>query len=252
MPQRQRQLPTDDGTCPAHELTPEGVGPWPAVILYMDGLGIRPAMLAMATRLAAAGYYTLLPDLFYRSGPYTSPDPVKLFSDPEVRSAWAARFIGTITIEAIMRDTRAFLAHLDAQPDVRQPLVGTTGYCMGGRFSLAAAATFPGRVAAAAAYHPANLASDAPDSPHLLAAQIRGEVHVGAATADPTFPDEQKQRLEQALTAAGVRHTLETYPARHGWVPSDTPVHDPAAAERHWDTLLALLARNLRSAGGPS
>ncbi len=144
-----------------------------------------------------------------------------------------------------MRDTRAFLAYLAAQPDVRQPHVGTTGYCMGGRFSLAAAGHFPDRVVAAAAYHPGNLASDAPDSPHLLAAAIRGEIYVGGATADPNFPDEQKERLDQALAAAGVRHTIETYPARHGWVPSDLPVHDPVAAERHWDTLLALLARNL-------
>jgi len=247
MPQRQVDLPTDDGTCPTHVFAPEGAGPWSAVILYMDGLGIRPAMLAMAGRLAEAGYYTLLPDLFYRSGPYTSPDPVKLFSDPETRSAWAARFIGTITIAGVMRDTRAFLAYLAAQPDVRQPHVGTTGYCMGGRFSLAAAGHFPDRVVAAAAYHPGNLASDAPDSPHLLAAAIRGEIYVGGATADPNFPDEQKERLEQALAAAGVRHTIETYPARHGWVPSDLPVHDPVAAERHWDTLLALLARNLRT-----
>jgi carboxymethylenebutenolidase len=63
---------------------------------------------------------------------------------------------------------------------------------------------------------------------------------------DPSFPDEQKQRLEQALTAAGVAFQLETFPCRHGWVPSDTPVHDPAGAERHWQTLLDLFEGTLR------
>jgi carboxymethylenebutenolidase len=56
-----------------------------------------------------------------------------------------------------------------------------------------------------------------------------------------------KQRLDEALTAAGVEHTVETYEgARHGWVPSDTPVHDPAAAERHYKTLFALLDATLK------
>lgn len=244
MPHREIQLRTDDGTCPAHVFRPEGPGPWPGVLVFMDGLGLRPAILAIAERIAAAGYYTLVPDLFYRSGPYTAPDPVQVFADPEVRSAWA-RVIGSITTADIMRDTRACLEHLAGAPEVRQPHVGTTGYCMGGRFSLAAAGSFPDRIAAAAAYHPGHLATDAPDSPHLLAPHVRAEVYIAGATADVYFSDEQRQRLAAALAAAGVRHTVETYPARHGWVPTDTPVHDPAAAERHFETMLALFARSL-------
>jgi carboxymethylenebutenolidase len=134
-----------------------------------------------------------------------------------------------------MRDTRAFLAHLPATK------VGTTGYCMGGRMSLAAAGTYPERIAAAAAYHPGNLANDAPDSPHLLAGAIKARVYVGGASEDPSFPEEQKQRLAEALAKARVDHVIETYPARHGWVLSDFPVHDAAAADRHFETLIALL-----------
>jgi carboxymethylenebutenolidase len=63
---------------------------------------------------------------------------------------------------------------------------------------------------------------------------------------DQSFTDEMKQRLERALTEAGVDHAIETYPARHGFVPRDTPAYDPAAAERHWQTLLALLEATLR------
>lgn len=169
MAHQEIQIATDDGTCPAHVFLSDLGGPsWPGVLFYMDGIGIRPALLAMGERLAAAGYYVLLPDLFYRSGPYTAPDPARLFSDPELRAAWFSRHSGAITIASVMRDTRAFLAHLATEPRVKGPKFGATGYCMGGRMALAAAGHYPGAIAAAAAYHPGNVATDAPDSPHLL------------------------------------------------------------------------------------
>jgi carboxymethylenebutenolidase len=108
--------------------------------------------------------------------------------------------------------------------------------------SLAAAGTYPDRIAVAASYHASGLATDAPDSPHRLAPRMRARVYVAGAIEDAGFPDEMKARLEQALTEAGVDHLVETYPARHGFVLRDTPTYDPAAAERHWKTLPALLA----------
>jgi carboxymethylenebutenolidase len=120
---------------------------------------------------------------------------------------------------------------------------------MGGGLSLAAAGNFPERVLAAASYHGGNLATEAPDSPHRLAPRIRGRVYVAGAVEDDSFPDEQKRMLEEALVNAGVDHTLETYAgARHGWVPSDSTKHDPAASERHYQTLLALFASTLKAA----
>src|SRR5205823_469719 len=136
---------------------PAGGAPWPAVILYMDGVGIRTALFAMAERIAAAGYLVLLPDLFYRAGPYEAPDPKALFSDMAFRQSWMAKYASTATIANVVSDTTAFLDFLARQPDVRQPKVGTTGYCMGGRLSLAAAGSFPDRIAAAASFHGANL-----------------------------------------------------------------------------------------------
>jgi carboxymethylenebutenolidase len=50
-----------------------------------------------------------------------------------------------------------------------------------------------------------------------------------------------KARLDDALTQAGVDHTIETYPAKHGWVFPDLPVYDHAASERHYETLKTLL-----------
>ncbi len=243
-------LEMPEGHCPVSIFRPDtGTGPWPAVLFFMDGIGIRPALFEMGERLAAHGYLVLLPDLFYRQGPYTAPDPKELFSDPELRQTWFGKYIGSTTHARVKEDTGAYLDFLAAQPDVVQPKVGTTGYCMGGGFSLAAAGNFPDRVAAAASYHGGRLATDAPDSPHLLAPRIEARVYVAGAVEDASFPDDMKQRLDDALTKAGVAHTVETYPgARHGWVPSDTPVHDPAAAERHWATLFALLDGALRRA----
>jgi dienelactone hydrolase len=62
-----------------------------------------------------------------RSGPYEPQDP-KLFGDPELRQAWFAKFIGTATPANVMSDMHAFLAFLDAQPDVKPPKLGTTGW----------------------------------------------------------------------------------------------------------------------------
>jgi carboxymethylenebutenolidase len=239
------EIRTDDGACPAHVLRPDGAGPWPAVLMYMDGIGMRQALVDMAEKLASGGYYVLLPDMFYRAGPYVAPEPAKLFGDEAVRKAHFAKFFAPDVMQRAMRDTQTFLAHLDAAPEARTERIGTTGYCMGGRMSLTAAGTFGERVAAAAAFHPANLANDAPDSPHLLAPQMRARIYVAGAIEDPSFPDEQKQRLDEALTAAKVEHVIETYPARHGWVPSDTPVHDAACAERHWRALFDLFGKAL-------
>jgi carboxymethylenebutenolidase len=234
-------IATDDGTCPAYVFDPAGAEARPSVLFYMDGIGIRPALFEMGERMARAGYHVLLPDLYYRSGPYEPMDAKTVFSDPAKRAELSSRYMSKTTIANVMRDTRAFLAHLGAGK------IGTTGYCMGGRFSLAAAGTYPDRIAVAAAYHPGNVATDAPDSPHLLAPRMRATVYVGRASDDPNFSEEQHKRLEEALTAAGVDHVIEIYPARHGWVPTDTPAHDPAAAEKHWNTLLDLLGRKLRA-----
>ena len=149
-----------------------------------------------------------------------------------------------------MPDVAAVLSFLERQPKVRHGKVGVTGYCLGGRVALAAAGHFQDHIAAVASYHAGGLATDAPDSPHRFVPRIRGRVYVAGAVEDPNFDDAQKQRLEDALTAAHVDHKVETYPARHGWVPSDTPVHDPRAAERHWDTLFDLFDHALGEGAG--
>ena len=246
MPHTELQIETTDGRCPTHVYHPAGGGPWPAVIVYMDAVGIRPAMMEIAERIANEGYFVLLPDVFYRVD-FDASQGMKIFTDPEVRRDLMTRVMPSASHANVMRDTEALLAHLDARPEVRGDRIGTTGYCMGGRLSLYAAGHFGDRIAATASYHGGGLATDAPDSPHRLASRMRSRVYVAGAIKDANFDDAQKARLEEALTDAGVDHTIETYEALHGWVPRDTPVHDEAAAAKHWETLLALFRGTLTS-----
>src|SRR5215475_11535054 len=86
MSHQQVSIRTRDGECPAHVFTPAGAGPWPAVIFYMDGPGIRPTLFAMGQRLADAGYVVLVPDMFYRAGPHEPLDPKKVFAMSDARA----------------------------------------------------------------------------------------------------------------------------------------------------------------------
>ncbi len=242
----QIDIRTRDGVCPASVFRPEGSGPWPAVIFYMDGLAIRPTLFDMGERLARLGYVVLLPDLFYRAGPYEALNPTTVFATGDARKA-IGHLMATTNNEAAAQDTEAFLAYLDTRGDVAGKKVGTTGYCMGGGMSLTAAGTFPDRVAAAASFHGGNLASDSPMSPHLLAPKIKGVVYVAGADQDKSYPPEMAERLEKALADAKVDHRCEIYPgALHGWTMADFPVYNEAAAERHWHELAALFARTLQ------
>jgi dienelactone hydrolase len=170
------EIKTRDGIADAHVFVPGGSATGPGVLLYMDGIGVRDALFAMAEQLAGHGYCVLLPG-----------------------------------------------------------------------FAIAAAGTYPDPVLAAASFHGARLATDAPNSPHLLAPRMRARLYIGVADNDAGHPPEATEKLEAAFDAAGVRHQIELYPGSlHGWVPSDTPVHDQAATARRWQRLFALLDETLK------
>jgi carboxymethylenebutenolidase len=247
MPQEKITILTADGECPTYVLTPDGAGPWPAAIFYMDGLAIRPALVEMAARLADGGYLVLLPDLYYRAGPYTPMDPNEIFALKDFRSALGP-FLASTDNQRAAADTAAFLAYLDTRKDVEGTKVGTTGYCLGGGISLTVAGTYPERIAAAASFHGGNLATDLELSPHLLAPEMKGRIYVAGADNDHGYPPEQAERLDKALSDAGVDHVCEFYAgAAHGWTMTDFPpsIYNEEAAERHWTALFKLFEDTL-------
>jgi carboxymethylenebutenolidase len=243
MPNEQVTIRTRDGDCPCHVMTPAGAGPWPGVIFYMDAGGIRPAVIEMAQRLADDGYIVLLPDLFYRYGPYGPFVPKEVFAG-DFRAILGPLMATTGNGKAA-EDTAALLAYLDTRNDFTGGKIGAVGFCMGGGMALAAAGTYPDRFAAAASFHGGNLATDAPTSPHLLAPKLQAEIYIAAAENDGSYPPEMAARLEQALATNNVRYSTATYPAPHGWMKPDFPVYDHAEAERGWAAMRALFARTL-------
>jgi carboxymethylenebutenolidase len=233
-----------DGPCRAWILTPNGTGPWPAVIFYMDAFGIRPGMIQMATHLAGKGYVVLLPDLFYRFGDYAPLNPTEVLKG-DVRATIGPR-MGSTDNHKAADDTAAFIAYLDTRSDVAGKKIGTVGFCMGGGMALTAAAYYPDRIAAAVSFHGGNLATDQPTSPHLLLPKIKAELYIAIADNDHTYPPEMAKRFDAALQAAGVKHKSDFYQGKsHGWMKPDLPVYDAQAAEKGWQELLALYARTL-------
>ena len=250
MSHEQVSIRTQDGDCPTHVFTPtdKSSGKWPAAIFFMDGLAIRPTLFDMGQRLADEGYVVLLPDLFYRAGPYAPLVPKDVFASGNPRAAIGHLFATTDNHKAAT-DTAAYIAYLDTRTDVAGKAIGTTGYCMGGAVSLTVAGTYPDRVVASASFHGGNLATDTELSPHRLAPKMKARVYVAGADQDNSYPPEMAARLKKALSDAHVDHRCEIYPgAKHGWTMADFPVYNPEAAERHWRELLALFAAKLKPA----
>ena len=235
-------IDTGEGLMNTFVVHPDGTGPFPVVLFYMDAPGKREELHDMARRLAAAGYCVVLPNLYYR----------------RTRDWWLAErneatmkvmfeHMNSLTNAMVVHDTAALLRFLEAQPQADARRVGAVGYCMSGPFVMAAAAEWPQRFAAIAAIHGANMVTDRADSPHLMAPRIRCETYVACAQTDRWAPPETVAALEAALQAGGTPYRLEWYPGtEHGFVfPQRGAIYHPEGAERHWDRLLDLFGRHL-------
>src|SRR5215469_5755059 len=245
MAEEKVNIKTSDGVCDTYVYPGPGNAPASAVIFYMDGLGIRPEMRAMAERLASNGYFVLLPNMYYRAGEQPPFNVATALSDPAQQKR-LMELVQTVTNAGTVKDTTSFLDFLSHDARVKGTKVGCVGYCMGGPLTLTAAGTFPDRIAAAASIHGANVATDRPDSPHLLAGKMRGKVYVGVAETDPWLQPGETDRLKAALETAGTNYTLEIYPrVEHGFATSGNPRYDRDASERHWERILALFHETL-------
>jgi len=167
-----------------------------------------------------------------------------VFTDEQERERLFG-MIASITPDMMTSDANAFFDFLTSRPEVRGERFGVCGYCMGGRASVIVAGRVPDRVAAAGSFHGGGLVTDGPDSPHLLADRMTATVYVAGAENDASFTPEQAEVLDRALTEAGVNHTVEFYPAGHGFAVPDNQPYDEQAAERHWEALRQLFATAL-------
>jgi carboxymethylenebutenolidase len=239
-------IPTADGAADAYLVVPDTNGPHPGVLMFMDAFGLRPRIEEMAGRIAERGYAVLAPNILYRAGRSPLVDPAEL-RDPERRGKAFAKiqpYIQGLNTETITRDTQTYLDFFAAQPGVDPGPVVAVGYCMGGTNAFRAIEAYPDRIRAMASFHGGRLATDQPDSPHLRAGGITGELYFGHADNDQSMSAEKIRVLEEALDAAGVTYTSEVYEgAPHGFTMSDTAMYQEAGERRHWENLFALLER---------
>lgn len=239
MIERQVEIRTPEGEMTTFVFHPEHGGPHPVVLYLMDAPSIRPALKDMASRLATAGYYVLLPYLFYRGGPLREFG----MSDEDMHAR--QELMGTITPTNIVSDAEALLAFADDDPAARPGPVGAVGFCMSGGLAISLARALPERVKAAASIHGAWLVRDSPDSPHLHLDSVQAEVHLAWCDNDPTAPADQVAVVRQALDEAGVTYTFDFMTdAVHGFAPPG-PRYDRYASELHWERVHSLFRRNL-------
>lgn len=242
--EREVLVKTPDGQADAFFVHP-AKGKHPAVLVWPDIWGLRPAFRQMARRLAGEGYAVLVVNPFYRQvrAPVISDDKK---GTPE-GFAIVRPYAATLTRAVIERDAAAFVAFLDAQTPVnRGRKMATTGYCMGGPITMVTAATHPSRIGAAASFHGGGLATAKPDSPHLLVPKMKAQFLAAIAENDDQKSPQEKDLLRTAFASAGLAAEIEVYAgAMHGWCPPDSRVYNHDQAERAWARMLALFARAL-------
>ena len=241
MIEQQLDIKTRDGATTTFIVHPERGGPHPVILFYMDAPAIREELRDMARRFASAGYYVVLPNLYYRAGVME----IGPLGEPAVREKMMG-LMNDLTIEMVMGDTESLIAWIDTQGAASKGPMGAVGYCMSGQFSINAAARFPDRIKAAASMYGTFLVTDKTDSPHLMARKAKAELYFGCAETDRWAPMETVRSLEASLKADKINAEVELYPGvEHGFAFPQRAAYDKTAAERHWERLNALFRRNL-------
>jgi carboxymethylenebutenolidase len=236
-------ISTKYGQMPSFICHPESGGPFPPIIFYMDGAGIREELRHMARRVAKQGYFVVLPDMYYRMG--------HIRFDIARRNGAMTSIIrptmNHLTNDMVMDDTAGMLGYIAGQDAAKAGPVGCLGYCMSGRHVTNALTRFPDRIKAGAALFGAGIVTEAEDSPHLaLGKAADGELYYAFAESDPAVPSFVVPRLRPALEAAGVAHQVDVYPGTfHGFAFPERPAHQHHAAEDSWAKIFAMWARRL-------
>lgn len=232
-------IKTPDGTADCHFVHPTK-GTHPAVLVWPDIFGLRPAFRQMGKRLAQSGYAVLTINPFYR----TKHAPTALstdMSEPATRDALMG-LAHSLTPAGEQSDATACVAWLDAQASVsKERKMGTTGYCMGGPITMRSAAALPERIGAGASFHGGGLVTDKPESPHLLIPKIEAHYLFAIAENDDQRQPEAKNVLREGFAKAKVPAEIEVYAGtKHGWCPIDSQVYNHDQAENAWSRMLVL------------
>ena len=243
MIEQELDIQTPDGEMNTFITYPEEGGPFPVVLFLMDAPGKREELHDMARRLATAGYYVLLPNLYYRRLREYVPD----WTDEEAEMEIMFEHLNSLSNAMVVEDCRTLFDYAEHQEAAKSGAAGAVGYSMGGSFVFAAAAQIPDRIKAAASIFGFRLFTDADDSSHLEAHKITGEMYFCFAENDQWVPQGMIEELEAHLKGTGIKYRVEIYPGtEHGFTfPSNEDNYHKPSVERHWDRLLTMYGRTL-------
>lgn len=249
-------IPTADGTMDSYAAHPDGPGKFALVVLFMDIWGLREELFAITRRVAAQGYYCVVPNLYYREGKirYERRDAAGKMASyttltPELRAEMLAHALA-LNRQTTRTDTAAILDFCRGEPVDDGP-AGTFGYCLGGRKVLLAAQEFPQRFRATASLHGTRMVTDAADSPHRLVQRMRGEAYCGFGELDPYTPPQTRAAIAEAFAACNdVTYRCNVHAGvNHGYALPDRDLYDAAATETDWREILAMFERQLARSG---
>jgi carboxymethylenebutenolidase len=201
-------------------------GHGPGVVVIQEWWGLVDHIRDVCDRLAREGFVALAPDL-YRGSAAGDPDEAqRLMMDLDIPRA-----------EGDLAEAVTTLLNHDA---VEGAKIGCIGFCMGGQLALHAATRKPriGAVVDCYGIHP---------NVQLDLSQMQAAVLGVFAENDDFVPHEAVRKLDEDLSAAGVRAHLETYiGVDHAFLNDSRPdVYDAATARAAWNDILAFLRAEL-------
>ena len=238
MHERRVDIDAPQGTMDTFVVCPDGDGPFPVVLFYMDAPAIRMELYDMARRIAGEGYYVVLPDLYYRFGQIRFP-----VRNDKSRVIWQAAMANMSNAE-VMDDTRAMLDFVDGEAKARSGKTACIGFCMSGRLVTTAAGTYPDRIAAVCSMYGVGIVTGREDSPHHLVRNIEAECYFAFAQTDSTVPDHVIPALRAELDRHETRYRLDIWPGtEHGFSFPTRDVYHEEASEKCWDIFFDLCRR---------
>lgn len=232
---------TDDGEMAVVVTRPTDGDAHPAVLLYIDAPGLRPATREFMARMAGEGYTVITPDLHHRLGRLLHYEPKDMAADPNARTTMYS-WIEAMTDDQIQHDGERAMAAAGVADDAP---FATIGFCLGARAVYRAMERNPTRAVCGAGWHPSFLVDDGDDSPHRSAASLDRPLYLGIGEADKVQSIEMHQPFLDAVAPLDHVDVATFAGADHGFTWTGYPSYDETAAETSWSKTLAMFSAAL-------